>query len=162
MKPGIRKSVIIEGVTCPRCGSKEITGKGYIKKIKSGTKNRNYFCTGCAYNFSRPEIYAKAEQFVTHHFGGNMVYIGMFGLVAKIEVLDDECNGKWTVKILDIIKQSSDNKKYKMDDVNVGDIVRLDYGFLFNSKKLAISYAEESKKFVPDKWSGNSLLGLPF
>ncbi len=90
------------------------------------------------------------------------IYIGMFGLVAKIEVLDDECNGKWTVKILDIIKQSSNNKKYKMDDVNVGDIVRLDYGFLFNSKKLAISYAEESKKFVPEKWSGNSLLGLPF
>ncbi len=90
------------------------------------------------------------------------VYIGMFGLVAKAEVLADECNGKWTVKILEIIKQSSDNKKYKMEDVNIGDVVRLDYGFLFGSKKLAIAYAEESKKFVPDEWSGNSLLGLPF
>lgn len=83
------------------------------------------------------------------------VYIGMFGLVAKAEVLADECNGKWTVKILEIIKQSSDNKKYKMEDITVGDIVRLDYGFIFNSKKLAIAYAEESE------WSGNSLLGLP-
>lgn len=91
-----------------------------------------------------------------------MTYIGMFGLVAKVEVLTDECNGKWTVKILEIITQSSDNKKYKMEVVNVGDIVRLDYGFLFRSKKLAISYAEESKKLVPDEWSGNSLLGLPF
>ena len=94
----------------------------------------------------------------------NMIYIGMFGLIAKAEVLSDECDGKWTVKILEIIKQSSKDEKYKMKDVEigVGDVVRLDYGFLFNSKKLAISYAEESKKFVPDKWSGNSLLGLPF
>jgi len=92
----------------------------------------------------------------------DMTYIGMFGLVAKVEVLTDECNGKWTVKILEIITQSSDNKKYKMEAVNVGDIVRLDYGFLFRSKKLAISYAEESKKLVSDNWSGNSLLGLPF
>lgn len=90
------------------------------------------------------------------------VYIGMFGLVAKAEVLADECNGKWTVKIIDIIKPPSKDKKYKMEDVNVGDVVRIDYGFLFNSKKLAISYAENSKKFVPDNWSGNSLLGLPF
>lgn len=93
-----------------------------------------------------------------------VVYIGMFGLVAKAEVLADECNGKWTVKILEIIKQSSKDEKYKMKDVEigVGDVVRIDYGFLFNSKKLAISYAEDSKKFVPEKWSGNSLLGLPF
>ena len=93
-----------------------------------------------------------------------MIYIGMFGLVAKAEVLANGCNGKWTVKILEIIKQSSKDEKYKMKDVEigVGDVVRLDHGFLFNSKKLAISYAEESKKFVPDKWSGNSLLGLPF
>ena len=51
-----------------------------------------------------------------------------------------------------------------MEDIEIeaGDVVMLDYGFLFNSKKLAISYAEESKKLVPDNWSGNSLLGLPF
>ena len=93
-----------------------------------------------------------------------VVYLGIFGLVAKAEVLSDQCNGKWTVKILEIIKQSSKDKKYKMEDIEIeaGDVVMLDYGFLFNSKKLAISYAEESKKLVPDNWSGNSLLGLPF
>lgn len=92
------------------------------------------------------------------------LYIGMFGFVAKAEVLSDGCDGKWTVKILEIIKQSSKDKRYKMEDVEIGagDIVRLDYGFLFNSKKLAISNADESKKLVPDNWSGNSLLGLPF
>ncbi len=93
-----------------------------------------------------------------------MIYIGMFGLVAKAEVLSDECDGTWTVKILEIIKQSSKDEKYKMKDIEigVGGVVKLDYGFLFNSKKLAISNAEESKKFVPENWSGNSLLGLPF
>lgn len=97
-----------------------------------------------------------------------MIYIGMLGFVAKAEVLADECNGKWTVKILDIIKECQDKKKYKMEGVNVvegvivGDTVKLDFGFLFNSKKLAIAYAENSKKLVPENWSGNSLLGLPY
>lgn len=91
-----------------------------------------------------------------------VVYIGMFGLVAKVEVLSDECNGNWTVKILEVMKQSSKDKRYKMIQAEVGNVVRLDHGFLFNSKKQAISYAEDSKKLVPENWSGNSLLGLPY
>lgn len=86
----------------------------------------------------------------------------MFGFVAKAEVLADECNGKWVVKILEIIKECQDKKKNKIKGVNVGDTVKLDFGFLFNSKKLAIAYAEDSKKLVPENWAGNSLLGLPY
>lgn len=91
-------------------------------------------------------------------------YIGMFGLVAKVDVLTDHCDGKTTVKILDIIKPLTNHKTYKTEDIDIeiGDVIKLDYGFLFNSKKLAVAYAEKSKKFVPDNWSGNSLLGLPF
>lgn len=96
--------------------------------------------------------------------GKMTTYIGMFGLVAKVEILSDECDGKWSVKVVDIIRPLSKDKRYKTDgiDINVGDIVKLDYGFLFNSKKLAVDYADKSKKLVPDNWSGNSLLGLPF
>ncbi len=92
------------------------------------------------------------------------VYIGMFGFVAKAKILSESCDGKDTVEILEIIKKcaDSDKKKYMMIDVDIGDTINLDSGFLFNSKKLAIAYAENSKKLVPKNWSGNSLLGLPF
>lgn len=61
-----------------------------------------------------------------------VIYIGMFGLVAKAEVLANGCNGKWTVKILEIIKQSSKDEKYKMKDIEigVGDVVRLAQDFI--------------------------------
>ena len=88
-----------------------------------------------------------------------MVYIGMFGFVAKVEVLDngsaDECTSKWAVKIIEIIRHPV--RKICEDDIKVGDSLRLDYGFLFNSRKLAVTNAERTKDSL---MTGNSLLGL--
>ena len=88
-----------------------------------------------------------------------MVYIGMFGFVAKVEVLDngnaEECTSKWAVKVIEIITQST--RKICESDIKVGDSLRLDYGFLFNSKKLAMANAESTKNSLI---TGRSLLGL--
>ena len=88
-----------------------------------------------------------------------MVYIGMFGFVAKVEVLDngsaEECTFKWAVNVIEIIRRPI--RKVCESDIKVGDTLRLDYGFLFGSKKLAIKNAEETKDSLI---TGNSLLGV--
>ena len=88
-----------------------------------------------------------------------MVYIGMFGFVAKVEVLDNvsakECTSHWAVKIVEIIRPPI--RKICEEEIKVGDSIRLDYGFLFNSKKLAVANAESTKNSLI---TGRSLLGL--
>lgn len=92
-----------------------------------------------------------------------MMYIGMFGFVSKVEVLETSCyNGQWTVRIVKIYSMPETTEKFKsinIKDVKEGSEVVVEQGWLFNSKKLAIAYAEKSKKF---ETTGHSLLGLPF
>jgi SET domain-containing protein len=94
-----------------------------------------------------------------------VVYIGMFGFVAKVEVIETSCySGQWTVKVLKIYStpEDVDESKFKnidVKDVKEGDEIVVEYGWLFNTKKLAVAYAEKSKMF---ETTGHSLLGLPF
>jgi len=92
-----------------------------------------------------------------------VVYIGMFGFVAKAEVLETSCyNGQWTVRIVKIYSIPEKTDKFKnidIKDVKEDDTVVIEEGWLFNTKKLAIAYAEKSKIF---ETTGHSLLGLPF
>lgn len=92
-----------------------------------------------------------------------VVYIGMYGFVAKAEILETSCyNGQWTVKIIKIYSVPENTDKFKnidIKDVKEGDKVVIEYGWLFNTKKLAVAYAEKSKSF---ETTGHSLLGLPF
>lgn len=87
-----------------------------------------------------------------------MIYIGMFGFVAKVEVLDNgdvENPNRWAVKIIEIIRHPV--RRICAEELVIGDVVRLDFGFLFNSKKLAIRNAEETKDSLI---TGRSLLGV--
>lgn len=92
-----------------------------------------------------------------------VVYIGMFGFVAKAEVLDTYCyNGQWKIKVIKIYSIPETTDKFKninIRDVKEGSEVVIEYGWLFNTKKLAVAYAEKSKSF---ETTGHSLLGLPF
>lgn len=92
-----------------------------------------------------------------------MMYIGMFGFVAKAEVIETSCyNGQWTVKINKIYSMPETINKFKninIRDIKEGDEVVVEYGWLFDTKKLAVAYAEKSKNF---ETTGHSLLGLPF
>lgn len=89
----------------------------------------------------------------------------MFGFVAKAEILETSChNGQWTVKIIKIysvpeIEMADKFKNINIKDIKEGDKVVVEYGWLFNNKKLAIAYAEKSKSF---ETTGHSVLGLPF
>lgn len=91
------------------------------------------------------------------------LYIGIFGFVTKVDILETSCyNGQWTVKIIKIYSMPETADKFKninIRDVKEGDEVVVEYGWLFNTKKLATAYAEKSKKF---ETTGHSLLGLPF
>lgn len=92
-----------------------------------------------------------------------MIYIGMFGFVAKVEVLEISCyNGQCTVRVVKIYSMPETTEKFKninIEDVKEGSEVVVEQGWLFNSKKLAVNYAETSKNF---QTTGHSLLGLPF
>lgn len=87
----------------------------------------------------------------------------MFGFVAKAEVIETSCyNGQWTVKINKIYSMPETINKFKninIRDIKEGDEVVVEYGWLFDTKKLAVAYAEKSKNF---ETTGYSLLGLPF
>lgn len=91
------------------------------------------------------------------------MYIGIFGFVAKAKVLETSChNGQWTVKIIKIYYMPENTDKFKninINEIKEGSEVVIEYGWLFNSKKLAVNYAEKSKNF---ETTGHSLLGLPF
>lgn len=91
------------------------------------------------------------------------VYMGMFGFVAKVEILETSCyNSECIVRIVKIYSMPEETEKFKninIKDVKEGDEVVVEEGWLFNTKKLAVDYAEKSKSF---ETTGHSLLGLPF